>query len=52
MELSYDAKKIIAIGDLHGAYFELIKIVQTLNLVDEKLNWIANDTFSNPKKLR
>lgn len=37
-------EKIVAIGDLHGAYDNFVKILKGLGIVDENLNWIAGKT--------
>ena len=38
-------KKIVAVGDLHGAYDEFILIMKGMKLIEEKnLDWIAKDT--------
>ncbi len=37
------ATKIIALGDLHGAYDEFIHIAKAFQLVNDELHWIASD---------
>lgn len=37
------AERIVAIGDIHGAYEELVEILQESQLVDEDLSWIGDD---------
>ncbi|MBS1809671.1 MAG: metallophosphoesterase [Acidobacteria bacterium] len=36
--------KIVAVGDVHGAYDELIAILQELNLIDQHLKWTGGKT--------
>ncbi len=36
--------KIVAIGDIHGAYNEFVTILQDVGLVDQKSNWIGGHT--------
>lgn len=36
--------KIIAVGDLHGAYHEFLQILEPFNILDDQLNFIATDT--------
>ncbi len=36
--------KIVAIGDIHGAYDEFVAILQELGLIDQKLNWAGGKT--------
>jgi len=36
--------KIVAIGDIHGAYDEFVAILQELGLIDQKLHWIGGKT--------
>jgi len=37
------AENLYVLGDIHGRYDELINLLQKSKVVDEKLNWIAND---------
>ena len=37
-------ERIVAIGDVHGAYDNLVIILQTANLIDERLRWIGGKT--------
>ena len=37
-------ERIVAIGDVHGAYDNLVAILQTAGLIDEKLRWIGGKT--------
>ncbi|MHB8054820.1 MAG: metallophosphoesterase [Candidatus Aminicenantales bacterium] len=37
-------KKVVAIGDLHGAYDAFVEILQGLDIVDGDLHWIAGKT--------
>lgn len=39
-----DVAKIVAIGDIHGAYDEFVAILQELKLIDQQLNWIGGKT--------
>ncbi len=36
--------RIVAVGDLHGAYEYFVEILQGTNLVDENLSWIGGKT--------
>ncbi len=38
------AGRTVAIGDIHGAYGELVEILRTTGLVDDKLTWSGDDT--------
>ncbi|ORX57791.1 Metallo-dependent phosphatase [Piromyces finnis] len=38
-------KRIVAVGDIHGDYKKLMKVLSTAKLVDQKGNWIAKDTI-------
>jgi hypothetical protein len=35
--------KIIVLGDIHGEYHSLIKLLQNNQVIDENLNWICGD---------
>lgn len=37
-------KRIVAVGDLHGAYEHFVEILKGTDLVDDKLNWIGGKT--------
>jgi len=37
--------RIVALGDIHGDYEHLIKILRHAKLIDKKKNWIGNDTI-------
>jgi hypothetical protein len=37
-------RRIVAIGDLHGAYEPFVEILQGMRIVDENLRWIAGTT--------
>lgn len=37
-------KRIVAVGDLHGAYEHFVEILIGTDLVDDKLNWIGGKT--------
>eukprot|EP00833_Pecoramyces_ruminatium_P010767 jgi/Orpsp1_1/1184799/evm.model.c7180000091014.1 len=37
-------KRVVAVGDIHGDYRKLIKVLRTAKLIDHKGNWIAKDT--------
>lgn len=39
-----DVSRIVAIGDVHGAYSELVKLLRATRLVDADLNWVGGDT--------
>jgi hypothetical protein len=39
-----DVAKIVAIGDIHGAYEEFVALLQELGLIDQKLNWTGGQT--------
>ncbi len=36
--------KVVAIGDIHGAYDEFVALLQELRLIDQSLNWIGGKT--------
>ena len=36
--------KIVAIGDIHGAYNEFVALLQELRLIDQNLNWVGDKT--------
>lgn len=36
--------RIIAVGDVHGAYDQLVQILQAANIIDPNLRWIAGKT--------
>ena len=37
-------RKIVAIGDVHGAYDQLVALLQSLELIDTELQWTGGDT--------
>jgi len=37
-------RKIVAIGDLHGAYEPFVEILQGMGIIDHQLRWIAGTT--------
>ena len=37
-------ERIVAIGDIHGAYDEFVEILKETKLIDNKLQWIGGDT--------
>jgi hypothetical protein len=37
-------EKIVAVGDLHGAYESFVEILQEMRIVDDDLHWIAGKT--------
>ena len=39
-----EVSKIVAIGDIHGAYDEFVAILQELKLMDAQSNWIGGKT--------
>lgn len=38
-------KRVVAVGDIHGDYKKLIKVLHTAKIIDNKSNWIAKDTI-------
>ncbi|OUM61453.1 hypothetical protein PIROE2DRAFT_35723, partial [Piromyces sp. E2] len=38
------SKRVVAVGDIHGDFKKLMKVLLTAKLVDRKGNWIAKDT--------
>jgi hypothetical protein len=40
----YGVQKIVAIGDLHGAYKPFVEILRGMNIIDGRLRWIAGTT--------
>lgn len=38
-----NVERIVAIGDVHGAYDNLIRTLQNANLIDTKLRWIGGE---------
>lgn len=41
--LAQTPPRIVAIGDVHGAYSEFVSILQRTKLIDNNLNWSGND---------
>jgi len=41
----YEYRRIIALGDIHGDYDKLVKVLRHANLIDRKNNWIGTDTI-------
>ena len=39
-----DVPRVVAIGDVHGSYDKLLKLLRGTGLVDEKLAWTGGDT--------
>lgn len=39
-----NVKKIVAVGDLHGAYEYFVQILKGTKLIDENLRWIGGET--------
>jgi len=39
-----DVPRVVAIGDVHGSYDKLLKLLRGTGLVDEKLAWTGDDT--------
>ena len=37
-------ERVVAIADVHGAYAELVGLLKSVGLVDEKLRWSAGAT--------
>ena len=40
----HDVKRVIAFGDVHGAYDELVSLLQTAGVIDDDLQWSAGAT--------
>ena len=38
------APRVVAIGDIHGAYAQLVSLLKTLGIVDDQLRWMAGRT--------
>ena len=38
------ASRVVAIGDIHGAYDSLVSILRAAGLIDEKLAWSGGDS--------
>jgi len=38
-------KRVIAVGDIHGDYKKLIKVLRHAKLIDKKNNWIGEDSI-------
>jgi hypothetical protein len=38
------ASRVVAVGDVHGAYEPLVEILQAANLIDQKLGWSGGDS--------
>lgn len=41
----YNLNKIVSIGDLHGDYNVLIRILKMCNLINDNLDWTGSDTY-------
>ena len=39
----WQAEKVIAVGDIHGAYSELVELLTGIGVLDEQLRWAAGD---------
>jgi len=39
-----DVGRIVAVGDVHGAYDNFVAVLQNAGLIDEKLEWIGGET--------
>ncbi len=37
-------RRIVAVGDIHGAYEEFVEILETAGLLDAEMNWIGVDS--------
>ena len=40
------AKRVVAIGDLHGDFQKAVRAFKVAGLVDEKLNWIGGESVA------
>jgi len=41
----YPYKRVVAVGDIHGDYEKLIKVLRHAKLINRRNNWIARDTI-------
>ena len=39
--------RIVAVGDIHGAYEPFVKILQTAGIIDARLRWIGGSFASS-----
>jgi tetratricopeptide (TPR) repeat protein len=39
-----DVERIVAIGDIHGAYDNMVRVLQNADLIDDKLRWVGGET--------
>jgi len=37
-------RRVVAVGDIHGAFDEFVALMQTVELIDSELNWVGGDT--------
>ncbi|KPI84843.1 putative serine/threonine phosphatase [Leptomonas seymouri] len=45
LELGADARRIVAVGDLHGDYEQSVSVLRLTGLVDSSTHWIGEDAF-------
>jgi hypothetical protein len=38
------ARRIVAVGDIHGAYEELVSVLRVAGIIDDDLKWSSDDT--------
>ena len=43
--IASQSRRIVAVGDIHGAFDELTSILQEAGLIDEELHWSGGDTI-------
>ena len=41
----YPYKRVVAVGDIHGDYNKLVKVLRHAKLIDRQNNWIARNTL-------
>ena len=46
--MKYNNNKIIAIGDIHGDYPALIKLLRLAKVINSKLEWIGGTDYVIP----
>src|SRR5688572_25479636 len=39
-----DAPRLVAIGDIHGAYAQLVSLLKHIGIVDDRIRWAAGRT--------
>ncbi|KPA83455.1 putative serine/threonine phosphatase [Leptomonas pyrrhocoris] len=45
LQLGAEARRIVAVGDLHGDYEQSVSVLRLTNLVDNNTHWIGEDAF-------